>query len=113
MPAIPEGPPYGRACGIVGVDPQPRTVIETLIHCSDTTRILNWLHDSDLVYQAYAAEALIRLERSGMVIPPAEKIRLEKLKKSKRMVYVCSGCSHWYEEIGRALMHNVSVNNIR
>lgn len=113
FPGPPEGPPYGRACGFVGVDPEPRTAIETLIHYKDTTGIFSWLHDTSAVYQAYGAEAVIRLQRGGMSIPARELDLVDALRRSRRMVHVCSGCTHWYMEVGQALLDNTSVNNIR
>ena len=95
LPNFPKGPPYGKGCGIAGIDPEPRISIETLVHFRDTADIFGWLHDSDPVYQAYAVEALIRLQRSGLVIPDTELSRIEKLRMSTKKVYVCSGCTHF------------------
>jgi len=95
LPDFPKGPSYGKGCGIAGVDPEPRTSIETLIHFKDTIGIFRWLHDSDPVYQAYTVEALIRLQHSGLVIPDIELSRIQKLSVSTTKVYVCSGCTHF------------------
>lgn len=113
LPASPEGPPFGHRCGFAGVDPEPRTQIEALIAQNDTSEIFNWLQRKDLVYRVYAAEALIRLEKNGMIIPAAELALVETLKNSTQEVYVCSGCSHWFAEIRAALRPSSSINLIR
>lgn len=88
-------PRYGKACGIAGIDPDLRYAIETLINYKDTATIHEWLHDTDPVVQAYAVEALIRLQRNGLGFFEAVAARVATLKRSKRLITVCSGCLHW------------------
>ncbi|HMU12732.1 MAG: hypothetical protein JST41_12075 [Bacteroidetes bacterium] len=110
---LPQGPPYGCACGFVGVDPEPRTTIEALILRRDTAGIFSYLRDTSAVHQAYGAEAVIRLSRAGMAIPKHVLVIADDLRKSDRMVYVCSGCIYWMEEMRVALRDSMPVNNIR
>lgn len=98
-----EGPRYGKGCGIAGVDPDQRYAIETLIHYKDTTGIFGWLHDKEPVLNAYGLEALIRLQRDGIAIPEKERLRMTTLRRSKRLVQVCSGCSHWEMPMSEAV----------
>ncbi len=103
LPDFPQGPPYGKHCGIVGIDPEPRVTTEQMIQFQDTAAIFNWLHDADAVYQTYAAEALIRLQKAGMLISKKELVIVGNLKLSKRMVHTCSGCTHFEMPIKDAL----------
>ncbi len=103
LPDFPKGQPYGKHCGIAGIDPEPRVTTEQMIQFRDTAAIFNWLHDTDAVYQTYATEAVIRLQKAGMVIPQQELMVTEKLRRSKRMVHTCSGCTHFEVPIKDAL----------
>ena len=96
-------PRYGQGCGIAGVDPDQRYAIETLIHYKDTAGIFGWLHDKEPVLQAYALEALIRLQLDGLSVPESESHRMDTLRRSKRLVHVCSGCSHWEMPLAEAV----------
>lgn len=89
------GPRYGKGCGIAGIDPDLRYAVESLITYQDTATIQEWLHDTDPVVQAYAVESLIRLQRKGMELSDAASARIATLRRSKRLVTVCSGCMHW------------------
>lgn len=100
---FPGGPRYGKGCGIAGVDPDQRYAMETLIEYRDTAGIFGWLHDKEPVLQAYALEALIRLQRKGLVVPRRELARMATLKRSKQMVSVCSGCSTWEMPLNEAV----------
>jgi hypothetical protein len=113
LPEWPAGPAFGARCGFVGVDPEPRVAIENLITFKDTATIFQWLEDKDPVIQTYAAEAVIRLKRTGMMIPDRKLVRVSELKRSKTQIKVCSGCTYWMEDIGSALRDSISVNNIR
>jgi hypothetical protein len=103
IPKFYSGPIYGSGCGITGVDPEPRTIIDELIQRKDTAVIFEWLEDKHAVYQTYAAEAIMRLQRKGMPIPPEQLLKVEMLKNSVEKIYICSGCTHWFEEMGVAL----------
>lgn len=65
----PRSPLYGWRCWIVGAPPKLRYEIEELIAAHDTAGIFNWLNDTSLVRQAYAAEAVIRIDKTGMDFP--------------------------------------------
>ena len=103
LPVFSTGPRYGAGCGFVGVDPEPRVAIEAMIRDKYTVGILAWLHDTAAVYQAYGAEAVIRLERNGVMFAVNDLALVEEIKRSKKKIDVCSGCSTWPEEMGQAV----------
>ena len=107
------GPVYGRACGIAGVDPAPRTELEGLLSIGDSLGVIAMLFDKDLVFQVYGAEGVIRLERSGMRFPELILQRVDRLRRSGKKIPVCSGCSHWEETIKEALRDKLSYSGIR
>jgi hypothetical protein len=101
---LPRGHPYGRNCGYVGADPEPRIAIESFIQLKNTASIYLWLRDSDRALQAYATEAIIRLNRQGEMIAPDQLKRAKRLLRSRRRVDVCFGCAHWSEPLRKALV---------
>jgi len=86
-------PIYGRNCGFAGVDPEDRTRIERLIQFKDTLAIFPWLYDEDPALQTYGVEAVIRLEKGGMVMPLRIRKLVAELRKSATMVNICMGCN--------------------
>lgn len=85
-------PSYGWRCGIAGAPPSLRYEIEALIAKQDTSAIHTWLVDSNLAWQAYAAEAVIRLDRSGMEQPEWSIAKANALRRSNTSVKSCRGC---------------------
>lgn len=85
---------YGSYCGIVGQHPPNRITIEKWIEAEDLSRIYGWLYSPNIVRQAYAAEALIRLtnEKKIDVIEDKAISLIVQLKNSEEMIPTCSGC---------------------
>jgi hypothetical protein len=80
-----------------------RYQIEELIATCDTARIMMWLGDSSLVYQAYAAEAIIRMRKAGVVFPDRSTRKANELRKSRIQVMTCRGCQRGMTPLNRAM----------
>jgi len=96
----------------VGIDPDERITVETLIHYRDTATIADWLDSNKAEIQAYAIEAIIRLQEIGAIDPSFHQIEINAILKKNPEVYVCSGCSHWPTSLKDALRPGISINKI-
>lgn len=95
---------YGKGCGNIGEDPKMRILTEQLISSRDTIIFTEWLNDDILEKQAYAVEGLCRIHNSGLNLSTYQKIRIEKIKESKKEIWSCIGCSYWKQKLSTALM---------
>lgn len=101
--ALNEGPVYGTRCGMVGAEPRPRIQIEELIAERNVAVIGVWLEQENAAIRAYAAEALIRLEKAGLPIPEDKRQAVAAMRRSQEQVWTCSGCLYGYETMSQAL----------
>lgn len=85
------GKTYGSYCGIAGTHPPTRVAVEKLIAKEDLSTLEEWLNSPNLVVQAYAAEAFIRL--SGQIDISERTLRLVDIIRNKREeIATCKGC---------------------
>jgi hypothetical protein len=90
---------YGNACGIAGIEPKYRAEAIELIQLRDTSTLNSWLESDDLVINLYAAEALLNLENGGIQINKVQRDHIDKLKRNRTFISVCSGCSVYNERV--------------
>lgn len=101
--AMPKGLVYGSACGEVGLEPEGRVAIERMIARYDTVAIRRWLHHSDPGKRLYAAEAVVRMRRNGLIVAPPLVVQVERMRTATDPVATCSGCIHWATTIGEVM----------
>lgn len=83
---------YGTYCGFAGKQPPSRIVVEELINTRNVTELENWLSSPNLVIQAYAAEAMIRLHNDGIKISHDVYQSVIQIKEKDDEIDTCSGC---------------------
>lgn len=103
---------FGCNCGYVGAEPKPRIEIEAWIEARDTARIEGWLFNNDLMQQAYGAEAVIRLQASGVIFSERVLDQVDSLRRSDAPIMVCSGCLFHEASLKEALRPGGLENHI-
>ncbi|OFY83682.1 MAG: hypothetical protein A3F72_12775 [Bacteroidetes bacterium RIFCSPLOWO2_12_FULL_35_15] len=94
---------YGKRCGNGAQPPKYRVLCETAIKTQNLDLLNSWLRCPTIEKQAYAIEALIRLEEKGLILTDKQKQLIKIIKKKKERIIVCSGCRHYSKKIRRAL----------
>lgn len=96
---------YGSYCGIVGQHPPNRLTIEKWIKAEDLPRIYGWIYSPNIVRQAYAAEALIRLNNERIIdtIEDDAFSLVIELKNSEEIIPTCSGCVYSKMTVAKVL----------
>ncbi|MDX2361487.1 MAG: hypothetical protein QNK23_11825 [Crocinitomicaceae bacterium] len=101
--SMPSHAQYGEACGFIGAPPPLREEVELLISENKQWILAGWLYSNDTQKQVYAAEALIRLQHSGLELTDHQIHTIGELKNSDMEVFTCMGCSFYKETMKTAL----------
>jgi hypothetical protein len=86
---------YGAGCGIAGVDPEYKMLLDTLIVNRRVDVLRKWLTSADAEKQLYAIRGYRVLTRLGHELTREEARVLTMVRKKKGNVYTCSGCAYW------------------
>lgn len=83
---------YGDACGIAGVKPKYRKILDSIITEKDVKTLIKWLKSPFSGLQVYAIEGIYELEKQGVYFEKEvwEIIDFVALKQQK--INICSGC---------------------
>lgn len=85
---------YGTQCGFAGTPPRLRVTLEKWIRHDQKEKIVSWLKGPSPVRKMYAAEAILRMMRDGIIFGDEVDGILNQLQKSDDLIPVCSGCIH-------------------
>ena len=83
---------YGNRCGKAPTPPEYREKVEKAIKHKNIHLLNTWLASVNTEKQVYAVEALLRLEKSGMILKPEQKQRMELVKNKSGTIRACGGC---------------------
>lgn len=90
---------YGDGCGFVGTDPIGRQIINQWVVENNKANLLTWLSSANTEKQVYAADGLLQLKKTGTSLSVDEMRVINFIINKKGTMFVCSGCSHWHEDI--------------
>ncbi len=107
------GDVYGTMCGIAGLAPPSRILIEELISEKNIDAIDQWLKSPLSVRNVYAAEAVLRLRDKGVEIPSEIMDIIEGLQVSDRQISTCNGCIYSKRKISAVLKEIQKLTEIR
>jgi len=91
---------YGQHCGIVGVNPKERDLLEIYIDSKDREGLFYWLTSPSFEKKLYGYEGYKVLMDKGYRINEKEKIIIEGLRIFRGSVRTCSGCFFMHEGFG-------------
>lgn len=83
---------YGKACGIVGQDPELRVALETILATDNMEALESWLMSPSPVRNVYAVEGYFRLQSEGSVLSEHQLARIAEIKTKRDLVETCSAC---------------------
>lgn len=103
---------YGKACGIVGVDPKGRVAIDNLLEAKRIDLIKEVLYSENVVGKIYAIQVMTKLANSGKVnLNEKDKLIFHEISQSNVLINTCSGCLVYQstpkEIIGTAWKYNI------
>lgn len=84
---------WGTVCYYAGVAPAGREATEKLIAAGHPEAFRVALRGLNPEGRLYAAEALLRLEKKGTPLSPADRDTIEKLRRLPVPIETCSGCT--------------------
>jgi len=90
---------YGKHCGFAGVNPIGRQQIEEWVTKKDKAQLLKWLKSANTEKQVYAIDGLFQLKKVGIILTDKELEIIKFVINKDGTMYVCSGCTHYYDEI--------------
>lgn len=102
---------YGAYCGFAGNHPPTRLIVEDLIVKKDFKTLSSWLTSPNLVIQTYAAEAFIRLSKSGVKLGEDDLELVEEIKLKTDKISTCTGCIYEQLSIQECLSKIANENN--
>lgn len=85
---------YGWQCGIVGVNPKPRVIMEGFVQNNNKDSLVQWLQSTSTEKQIYALEGLYELNKAGLQLTTKEKQMAMYVKAKKGTINYCIGCLH-------------------
>lgn len=66
---------------------------------NNKAHLLTWLSSANTEKQVYAADGLLQLKKTGTSLSVDEMRVIDFIINKKGTMFVCSGCSHWHEDI--------------
>lgn len=85
---------YGWQCGIAGVNPKPRLIMEEFVQNNNKDSLIQWLQSTSTEKQIYALEGLYELNKAGLQLTTEEKQMAMYVKAKKGTINYCIGCLH-------------------
>lgn len=90
---------FGSHCGIDGMEPEYRFVMNQLVESKDTTTLTKWLKSTTVEIQLYAIDGILTLKKTGLRFDKAIIDLIDIISKKEGTAYICSGCNHWNQPI--------------
>jgi len=90
---------YGRHCGEVGVNPDGREMVDSLVARKDKETLVKYLQFTNTEVQLYGYDGLTQLKDQGVQLTEREKRMMKLIASKSGAVNTCSGCLYMTNSI--------------
>jgi len=90
---------YGESCGIGGIKPAYRKLLDSIVINKDLETLQLWLTSANTEKQIYALKGIKLLSKVGFKPNKKQEQIIDIIKNKEGYVYTCSGCIYFKDSV--------------